>query len=99
MKIKYRNINEKISRLINRNTTNPQQQQQQQHQTFDQRVSNLSSLNFTNNKMTLLNKGLKYNLRYKPKQWLQTLAIEADTAISLIAPQDQPYMRQAVAQN
>jgi hypothetical protein len=45
--------------------------------------------------MTLLNKVLKYTI---PKQSLQTLAIEADTAISLIAPQDQPYMRQAVAQ-
>jgi hypothetical protein len=41
--------------------------------------------------------GLKYNLRYKPKQWLKTLAIEADAAINLIAPHEQAYTRQTVA--
>jgi hypothetical protein len=47
--------------------------------------------------MTLLNKGLKYNLHHKPKQWLQTLAIEADAAINLIDPHEQAYIRQTVA--
>jgi hypothetical protein len=32
--------------------------------------------------MQLLNKGVKYNLHYKHKDWIKTLAIEADTAIS-----------------
>jgi hypothetical protein len=45
--------------------------------------------------MTLLNKGLKYNLHHKQKHWIQTLAIEADTAINLLNQQEQIYMRQA----
>jgi hypothetical protein len=48
--------------------------------------------------MTLLNKGLKYNLHHKHKRWIQTLAIEADTAIYLLNPHEQAYMRQAATQ-
>jgi hypothetical protein len=44
----------------------------------------------------LLIYGLKYNLHYKQKHWIQTLAIEADTAINLLNSQEQTYMRQAV---
>jgi hypothetical protein len=47
--------------------------------------------------MALLKKGLKYNLHYKPKQCLKTLSIEADAAINLIAPHEQAYIRQTVA--
>jgi hypothetical protein len=97
MKIKYRKINDKLNRLIYSNNENSQQRQHQQYHTFYQRVSNLSSTTFTHEEMTLLNKGLKYNLHHKPKQWLQTLAIVADMAISQLAPQDQSYMRQTVA--
>jgi hypothetical protein len=30
----------------------------------------------------LLNKGLIYNLRFKPKHWLKAVDLEAETAIS-----------------
>jgi hypothetical protein len=40
---------------------------------------------------------LKYNLHHKQKHWLQTLAIEAGTAINLIDPLEQAYVRQTVA--
>jgi len=33
-------------------------------------------------KQTLLNKGLKYNLSYKQKDWIRMLALEAERAIS-----------------
>jgi uncharacterized membrane protein YgaE (UPF0421/DUF939 family) len=53
---------------------------------------------FTNEEMTLLNKGLKYNLHHKHKRWIQTLALEADTAINLLDPHEQAYMKQVVTQ-
>ena len=49
--------------------------------------------------MTLLNKGLKYNLNYKGKHWLSKLALEAETAISLLPSHEQEYLRYQVAQN
>ena len=49
--------------------------------------------------MTLLNKGLKYNLNYKGKNWLSTLALEAETAISLLPSHEQEYLRYQVSQN
>jgi hypothetical protein len=49
--------------------------------------------------MQLLNKGLKYNLHHKHKKWIQTLVIEADTAIHQLPEKDHGYMRQLVATN
>jgi hypothetical protein len=43
--------------------------------------------------MQLLKKGLKYNLHYKQKKWLETLALEAKTAISKINATEQQYYR------
>jgi hypothetical protein len=37
---------------------------------------------------------LKYNLRSKPKTWIKTFALEADTAIRLIPQENQAYMKQ-----
>jgi hypothetical protein len=94
MKQKYNNINNKLSKLKEDNNTNPHQQEH----TFYQRVHNLSKVTFTKDEMSLLNKGLKYNLHHKQKQWIQTLAIEADSAINLLNPYEQAHMRQAVSQ-
>jgi hypothetical protein len=91
---KYRMLNDKLHHLMLNNRTNTQQQQ---HHTFYQRVSNLTNITFTNDELTLLNKGLKYNLHNTPKNWLHTLAIDADTAISLLHPHEQVYMRKIVA--
>jgi hypothetical protein len=93
MKMKYHNINKKLDKLKERNTIDTQKHNHLLHQ----RVSNLSNTTFTDEEMTLLNKGLKYNLHHKQKHWLQTLAIETDTAINLIDPHEQTYVRQTVA--
>jgi hypothetical protein len=37
-----------------------------------------------------LNKGLKYNLSYKNKNWIQTLALETETAIAELPPPPSP---------
>ena len=45
------------------------------------RVINKTDITFTNDQMILLNKGLKYNLNHKHKNWIKTLALESETAI------------------
>jgi hypothetical protein len=47
--------------------------------------------------MKLLRKGLMYNLHYKQKNWLHTLALEAETAISKINAMEQQYYKYMVA--
>jgi hypothetical protein len=46
------------------------------------RVENYTNIQFTHDEIQLLNKGLKYILQYKNKIWIETLALEAETAIS-----------------
>jgi hypothetical protein len=60
-------------------------------------TENLSNVTFTEAEMHLLNKGLKCNLHYKHKDWIKTLALESDSAISKLHETDQTYMRQLVA--
>jgi hypothetical protein len=43
-----------------------------------------------------MNKGLKYNLHHKQKDWIKTLAIKAETAINQLDPNEQAYMKQCV---
>jgi hypothetical protein len=47
----------------------------------------------------LLNKGLKYNLHQKPKNWLTNLALEAETAINLLEIRLRDHFRFLVAHN
>jgi hypothetical protein len=47
--------------------------------------------------MQLLRKRLKYSLHYKQKYWLETLALEVETAISKINITEQQYYRHMVA--
>jgi hypothetical protein len=49
--------------------------------------------------MQLLNNCLKYNLHNKQRDWMKTLAIEPDKAISKLDIRDQTYMRQITANN
>ena len=41
---------------------------------------NNTDIKFTDHEMTLLEKGPKYNLHYKKRNWIQNLALEAETA-------------------
>jgi hypothetical protein len=45
------------------------------------RVINTTNMQFTQEEVQKLSKSLKYNLHYKPKTWIETLASEAETAI------------------
>jgi hypothetical protein len=63
------------------------------------RVINTTDINFTQAEIQLLSKGLKYNLHYRRKNWLETLALEVETAISNLDITEQQYYRHAVAIN
>jgi len=41
----------------------------------------------------LLNKGLIYNLSYKPNDWIRTLALQAETANFSLPKADQEHFR------
>jgi mRNA-degrading endonuclease RelE of RelBE toxin-antitoxin system len=71
---------------------------QKQHQ-FYPKVHDQSDVHFTEDEIQLLCKGPKYNLHYKPKHWLKTLALEAATAISLADESKQNYLRHAVSKS
>jgi hypothetical protein len=60
------------------------------------RVKNYTNIQFTQNEMQLLNKGLQYNLHHKNKKWIKTLALEAETAINNLDIKEQSYYRHAV---
>jgi hypothetical protein len=66
---KYRTIDKKI-----RTITLQQPQQEDSRFTFHPRV-----VNKTDKETALLQKGLNYNLQYKPANWIQRLGMEAET--------------------
>jgi hypothetical protein len=68
-------------------------------QTFYPRVSNNTNIKCTADELNLLNKGLKYNLSYKNKNWIKTLALETETAITRLPAQEQEYIRIQAAHN
>jgi hypothetical protein len=88
-------------------TTKPNTQNPKEHETrkvdnkqqFHSKIRNLTDVHFTENENTLLSKGLKYNLHYKPNNWIRTLAIEAETAISYMKAIEQNCIRQAVVKS
>jgi hypothetical protein len=88
MEKKYKTLDLKINKLTcgqNKNLdTNIQ---------FYRRVINKTDTKFSNDEMTLLNKGLKYNLTYKRKYWLSNLALEAEAAIRVLPTHEKEHVR------
>jgi hypothetical protein len=64
---------------------------------FYPRVINLTNISFNDDENKLLQKGLKYNIHLKPKQWIKTLALEAETAINLLPTTDHNPIRYQLA--
>lgn len=63
------------------------------------RVINQTNVTFSNKELVLLNKGLKYNLSHRRKQWISNLAFEAETATILLPPGEHEYIRHQIAHN
>jgi hypothetical protein len=85
-------LNTKLTRLSQEQTRSPTE-----YHEFYPRVVNNSNITFTDNEYNLLNKGLKYNLHHRQKNWLTNLALEAETAISLLPLADKGYYRKQVS--
>jgi hypothetical protein len=66
---------------------------------FYPRVDNRTDITFSNDELAFLNKGLKYNLNYKHKNWIETLALEAETATSYLPHTEQEYLRYQISHN
>jgi hypothetical protein len=73
--------------------TSQQTKNQETKIEFYPRVVNNTNIVLSNDELSLLNKGPKYNLHSKRKNWLHTLAFETDAAISHLPTNEQEGMR------
>jgi len=67
---KYKTLDSNIKRLSITQTKTPQVPHM-----FYPRIINNSNISFTNSEMTLLQKGLKYNIQSKQRNWIQNLTL------------------------
>jgi hypothetical protein len=105
------NIEESINQKLQREMEEIHKTQQQKIKTLSKtkttdtknkdnsypRVVNTTDTQFTEEEIYLLNKGLQYNLHHKQKNWIETLGLEAETAINNLDPAEKQYFRHAVA--
>jgi hypothetical protein len=66
---------------------------------FYLRVINKTNIEISNEELSLLNKGIKYNLGHKQKHWISNLAFEAESALTLLPPGEQEHICYQVVQN
>jgi hypothetical protein len=92
-KIKYQTLDKKLNKLTQLQTKTPQQKH-----VFHPRVINNTDISFSDQEMSLLQKGPKYNLHTKNKDWVQNLALEAETAISQLPPSERDIYRLMTAE-
>jgi DNA-binding ferritin-like protein (Dps family) len=89
---RYKNLNKKLHNLSQSQTHTPQEKL-----TFYPRVVNNTTITFSDNEMSLLQKGPKYNLHAKGHSWIQNLALEAETAITKLPANERESYRRIVA--
>ena len=87
----YKNLNTKLSKLTHLSTTTTDSKH-----TFFQRITNLTNINFTQEEISILNKGLKYNLGHQQENWIKNLGLEAECAITLLPQEEQDYVRHRI---
>jgi pyruvate carboxylase len=90
---KYKTIHKILEALTTQQSNSPTTNVE-----FLPRVVNNTNIVLSNDELSLLNKGLRYNLRYKRRNWLHTLAFEADAAITYLPTSEQEGMHYLVAQ-
>ena len=93
MQKKYKKLDTKINKLSLTQTKTPRHTRN-----FFPRVVNDTNIPFTEQEMALLHKGLKYNLHAKQTNWLENLALEAETAVSQMPPSERDVYRKLVAE-
>jgi len=80
IQFKYKYLDRKLTKLAQEQSKTPREKH-----SFYPRIINNANITFSNNETTLLEKGLKYNLHTKKKNWLVNLALEAETAITKLS--------------
>jgi hypothetical protein len=100
MNIKYQKQSKRLNKLIKENilVQNNNAKQTRKTQVFFLTVRNFSNVTFEQNEIKLLEKGLKYNLSYRPKNRVLRLGLEAKTAINLVNPEQQNQLRHAISE-
>ena len=88
----YQRLDNKLHNLAQQKTNSPRA-----HHTFYPRIVNNTDITFSSKETGLLQKGPKYNLHHKKENWLTNLALEAETAISLLPTTDREYFRNRVS--
>jgi hypothetical protein len=94
MEKKYKTLDLKINKLTHHQNKNLDTNTQ-----LYPRVINKTDIEFSSEEMTLLNKGLKYNLTHMGKYWLSNLALETEAAIKILLTHEQEHIRHQVAHN
>ena len=89
---KHKNLDYKLKKLASEHTKT-----QKTSHTFFPRLINKTNITFTRSETKLLEKGPKYNLHSRKKNWLTTLALEAETAITRLPPTERDYYRKQAA--
>jgi hypothetical protein len=84
-------------KTLNKKLYNLSQSQNPQKQLTYPRVVNNTNITFSDNEMSLLQKGPKYNLHAKGRNWIQNLALEAETAITQLPTNERESYRRIVA--
>jgi hypothetical protein len=94
MSRKHNILKQKLNKFEHTHNSNPKHLK-----IFYPRVTNNTDTKFTTDELNLLNKGLKYNLSYKNKNWIKTLALETETALTQLPAQEKEYIRIQIAHN
>jgi hypothetical protein len=89
---RYHKLDNKLNILTQSQTTIPHLKQN-----FHPRVINNTNITFTDHEMTLLQKGPRYNLHPRKKDWIQNLALETEIAISKLHPSERDVYRKLAA--
>jgi hypothetical protein len=72
---KYKSLNKKLESLSQIQTQTPHKKHP-----FHPRVTKNTDISFSNTEISLLQKGPKYNMHAKRRNWIQNLGLEAETA-------------------
>jgi hypothetical protein len=91
-KAKYNTLNKKLDHLVKTQNKTPHNTQ-----TFHPRLINNTDIKFSKSETALLHEGLKYNLHSKLINWIQNLALEAETAITQLPPNERDVYRKQEA--
>jgi hypothetical protein len=96
---KIKNQKEKLNRISKNKEKENNNLISNNNSPFYSRLVNKTKVTFSKTETMLLEKGLKYNLHFKDKQWINRLALEADSATSLADPLQQNYLKHLVAKH